>query len=144
MSTRAARAGSTRIRVEPQRALEAGWRPLALRFAFGATMGLVSGVITLLAGPGVGGVFLASPSTLLASLTLVAKEEGLHSARDECRGATCGAVGMVAFALITAAGIGRLRWPAPVALIVATVGWLVVGGLCYLIMRARIGDEDET
>nr|WP_275404219.1 DUF3147 family protein [Pseudonocardia acidicola] len=117
---------------------------MLIRFAFGASMGLIAGAVTLLFGAGAGGVFLASPATLLASLTLVAREEGLHSARDECRGATCGAVGLVAFGLLTAAGLGPLRWPAPLTLFVATVCWAAVGGLCYLVMRALIGDEDET
>lgn len=135
---------SARITIDPERVRVAGWRPLALRFAFGAAMGLIAGVVTLLAGPAVGGVFLASPATLLASLTLVAREEGLHSARDECRGATCGAVGLIAFGLLTALGLGRLRWPATPTLVVATIGWALVSGLCYLVMRALIGDEDET
>lgn len=134
---------TARIKVDPRRVRGAGWSALAVRFAFGAVMGLVAGVVTVVAGAVAGGIFLASPATLLASLTLVAREEGLHSARDEAAGATCGAMGLVAFGLLTAAGLGAWGWSAPLTLAVATVAWAVVAGLAYLVMRALTGDEDE-
>jgi hypothetical protein len=53
----------------------------------------VAGVISAVAGPRAGGVFLAFPAILLASLTLVAKEEGPARARDDARGAIFGTLG---------------------------------------------------
>jgi hypothetical protein len=47
-----------------------------IRFGFGAAVSAVASVIAAVAGPRAGGVFLAFPAILLASLTLVAKEEG--------------------------------------------------------------------
>jgi uncharacterized membrane protein (GlpM family) len=111
-------------------------KSLAVRFGFGAAVSLLAGVVTAVAGSRVGGVFLAFPAILLASLTLVAKEEGPRQARDDARGATYGTLGMIAFAVILTVGFGHLAlW---LLLPAASVAWAVVGlGTYFLVRRER-------
>ena len=84
-------------------------RDWIIRFVFGAGVSAVAGVVSEIAGPRVGGVFLAFPAILLASLTLVAKEEGVKQARDDARGAAFGTIGLLAFAVVVASA--ATRWP---------------------------------
>jgi uncharacterized membrane protein (GlpM family) len=107
---------------------------MAVRFAFGAAVSTIAGVISATAGPRAGGVFLAFPAILLASLTLVAKEEGLRTARDDARGAALGALGFVAFAIVCAAFADVLNgW---LVLVLATLVWALVSFSAYLVVRA--------
>lgn len=106
---------------------------MAVRFAFGAAVSTIAGMISATAGPRAGGVFLAFPAILLASLTLVAKEEGLRTARDDARGAALGALGFVAFAVVCAASADVLNgW---LVLVLATLAWAVVSLGAYLAVR---------
>jgi hypothetical protein len=106
-------------------------REWLIRFAFGAGVSALAGVIAEVFGPKAGGLFLAFPAILLASLTLVAKEEGDHRAREDARGAVLGAVGLIGFALtlLTTAG----HWPVWAVLTGATAAWLLVSGAAYLL-----------
>ena len=72
---------------------------LAIRFALGAAASLLAGFTTLVFGPRVGGLFLAFPAILVASLTLIEKKEGNRAAVHDIEGAVLGAVGLAAFAL---------------------------------------------
>jgi hypothetical protein len=72
---------------------------LAIRFAFGASASLLAGFTTLVFGPRVGGLFLAFPAILAASLTLIEKKEGNRAAVHDIKGAVLGAIGLAAFAL---------------------------------------------
>ena len=74
-------------------------RELAIRFAFGAAASLLAGCTTLIFGPGAGGLFLAFPAILAASVTLIEKKEGNRAAVHDIKGAVLGAVGLGAFAL---------------------------------------------
>lgn len=105
-------------------------RELLLRFAFGAGVSVLAGLAGTVAGSRVGGVFLAFPAILLASLTLIADEEGLTRARDDARGAGLGAAALVVFA--AAAGV-LLPHGAPAALWLAFAGWLGVALLLYAV-----------
>jgi uncharacterized membrane protein (GlpM family) len=112
-----------------------------IRFGFGAAVSLIAGVVTALAGPRVGGVFLAFPAILMASLTLVAKEENVRQARNEARGATYGTLGLIAFAAVVAFGVGR--WPLWLVLVAASITWAVIALGTYLIARrAGVGDDE--
>ncbi|MFF3904519.1 DUF3147 family protein [Streptomyces sp. NPDC001848] len=90
----------------------------------------------------VGGVFLAFPAILPASLTLVAKEEGLRGARDDARGAALGTIGLLAFAPTTA--VLLRHHSAWLALAVATAAWTVVSLGGYAVVRAAGAGSDET
>lgn len=109
-------------------------RDMAVRFAFGAGISVVAGLVGLAWGAAAGGLLLAFPAILPASLTLIEKKEGMQHARDDDAGATLGALALVGFGvcgwqLITGTG-------APAALVAATAAWLVGATLLYLISRA--------
>jgi uncharacterized membrane protein (GlpM family) len=114
---------------------QASARDWLIRFAFGAGVSALAAVISKLAGPAVGGLFLAFPAILLASLTLVAKQEGAHRAREDARGAALGATGLIAFGLVVWATTPG--WPVGLTLVAATLAWAAVSGLAYLIVVTR-------
>jgi hypothetical protein len=100
-----------------------------VRFGFGAGTSLIAGLVSVAAGPVVGGVFLAFPAILLASLTLVADEEGQAAARDDARGAIAGGLGLVGFAAAGAATFATVR--APAAFSAACGAWLLLALAAY-------------
>ncbi|MGI8330520.1 DUF3147 family protein [Actinomadura scrupuli] len=124
-----------RVRMQPSRLRQVRPRDMAVRFGFGAAVSTIAGVISATAGPRAGGVFLAFPAILLASLTLVAKEEGLRTARDDARGAALGALGFIAFAVVCAVFADVLNgW---LVLVLATLAWALVSFSAYLAVRLR-------
>jgi uncharacterized membrane protein (GlpM family) len=112
-----------------------------IRFGFGAAVSAGAGVIAVVAGPRAGGVFLAFPAILLASLTLVAKEEGQDQARDDARGGVFGTIGLLGFALVVA--VAATRWPLWATFVTATVVWAIVALVGYGIARLTGAGGDE-
>lgn len=104
-----------------------------IRFAFGAAISTVAGVVSVLAGSEPGGVFLAFPAILPATLTLVEKEEGERQAEDLDVGSILGAAAMAAFATVVWLSMEQVA--APLVLAGATVAWLVSAVLLYLVLR---------
>lgn len=109
---------------DPKKALQADPRGMLARFAAGALTSVVAGVMTLLFGPRVGGIFLAFPAILVASLTLIQKEEDRAQAREDARGATAGGAALTVFALVFTAVIAH--GDGAVALVAAAGAWVVV------------------
>lgn len=86
----------------------------AVRFLFGGLVTVFAGVIAKHYGPGIGGLFLAFPAIFPASATLIEKHEiqkkqqagidgtcrGREAAALDAAGASLGAAGLVAFAVI--------------------------------------------
>jgi hypothetical protein len=108
-------------------------RNIAVRFAFGAVVSVLAGLVGYGFGPTAGGLLLAFPAILPATLTLIEKEEGDRPARADDDGAALGAVALVAFA-----AAGWLLLPdygAAVALLAATGSWLAVAVGLYLLSR---------
>jgi hypothetical protein len=103
---------------------------LGIRFAFGAGISVVASIVGLAFSPVVGGMFLAFPAILPATLTLLEREEGTEDAVHNVRGAVLGAIGLVAFALIAAALFTHTS--ALLALVSATAGWVGVSLALYL------------
>ncbi|MGV9327205.1 DUF3147 family protein [Streptosporangium sandarakinum] len=130
------------VRLSPHELGRTGPRDWLIRFAFGAGVSALAGVVATVAGPRFGGLFLAFPAILMASLTLVAKKESVRQARNEARGATFGAVGLFGFAAVTAAALAG-RWPLWAALAAATAVWAVLSLGCYLLARAFGAGGDE-
>jgi hypothetical protein len=91
-------------------------RDLLVRFAFGATTSVLSALVSLEFGPRAGGVLLAFPAILAASVTLIARKEGPEEAREDARGAVIGAIGLGCFAAVGALLFGRLPGAAVLAL----------------------------
>ncbi len=99
-------------------------RELAIRFAIGAVVSLVSGLVGLAFGMRAGGIFLASPAILAASLTLIESQEDSAEAREDARGAVAGAFALAAFAAVAALALGHIGLVP--ALLLASATWVVV------------------
>ena len=86
-------------------------------------MTVIAGLVAHVFGPEIGGLFLAFPAILPASLTLVARHEGREPAAQEAGGAVLGAVALVAFG----ATVARVapEWPPPMTLAAASAAWIV-------------------
>ncbi len=99
-------------------------RDLALRFAAGALTSVIAGIVTLVWGAKVGGILLAFPAILAASLTLIEEEQDAADAREDSRGAMVGALALAAFAAVGA--LTFTRWSAGIVLLAATGVWALV------------------
>jgi Protein of unknown function (DUF3147) len=125
---------------------ETRWYEYLIRFVLGGAMTVITGIIATRFGPVVGGLFLAFPAIFPASATLIEKHErerkekaglagarrGKESAALDAAGATLGSLGLAAFALI----IWLMVEQAPyLALVLATLGWLVVAVLAWILRR---------
>ena len=109
-------------------------RHLLVRFAFGAGTSAVAGAMAVVFSPRAAGPMLAFPAILAASLTLIADEDSRRAAREDARGAVIGAVALAAFALAGYELFGRL--PAPLVLLVALAGWILVACGLYVLLWA--------
>jgi uncharacterized membrane protein (GlpM family) len=128
---------------DPGKLREVKPKDLLVRFLFGAGTSLVAGVLTKIIGPFLAGAFLAFPAILLASLTLVADEEGRSKARDDARGAAAGALGLIAFAIVgtTRFGIDSTPW----VLLAASGAWAVVAFAAYgIAWRLGAGADEKS
>jgi hypothetical protein len=107
-------------------------REIAMRFGFGGLVALIAGTVGLAAGPKVGGLFLAFPAILPASLTLIEKKEGLTKAWSDASGGILGSVGMAGFALTA---MVLLPWNPAAALLLAMLVWIAVSTGLYFLLR---------
>jgi hypothetical protein len=116
------------------------FRDCAIRFAFGAAISVVAGVVALRFGHKIGGVFLAFPAILPASLTLVAHKESDHHASINAEGAVLGGIALVGFSLTAYLFLPRIgAW----ALLVAGAIWAMVAVALYFIARRWLASEDK-
>ena len=100
-----------------------------MRFLFGAVISIAAALLSQRFGHRFGGLFLAFPAILPASLTLIEKRSGTHPAMVDAMGATLGAVALGVFALSAIALLPRA--PLAVALLGAAAAWLLVAGALY-------------
>jgi hypothetical protein len=111
-------------------------RGLAVRFAFGAVISLVVGLVANTIGVRFAGMFLAFPAILPASLTLIQDDEGRRDADRNAIGAILGGFGLIVFA-----GVGEAAWgrvDSLVVLILLACGWLAASlGLYALLAFVR-------
>ena len=120
--------------VEPGKLREVRFREYLVRFALGAAISIIAGIIAKAVGARFGGAFLAFPSILPASLTLIQGKEGTRRADRNAIGAVLGGAGLVVFAMIGEASFGHIE---PfLALVLCLAGWTVssaalYGLLCY-------------
>jgi hypothetical protein len=125
------------------------WNELGLRFLLGGVITASAGFIAMKFGPVIGGLFLAFPAILPASLTLVEKHEvqkkaekgmrgarrGRQAAAADAAGAILGSCGMIMF--------GFIVWQfAPsyhpwIVLGSATLVWSTVA-LCLWMLRKHV------
>jgi Protein of unknown function (DUF3147) len=111
----------------------AAWE-YVLRFAAGGAITAITGLIAKRWGPAVGGLFLAFPAILPASLTLVKQHDGRRRALDDARGSQVGTIALAGFA--ACATLTAPRWPPAVFLPVATAVWLVVAVVAWRVLLA--------
>ena len=135
---------------------QTAWRELLLRFALGGTITALAGLIAMEFGPVLGGLFLAFPAILPASLTLVEKHEmqkkaakglqGHRRAREaaaaDAAGAILGSCGMVVFGFIVWQLASSYEpW---FVLTTATLAWLTVSiglwSLRKMSVRTMVGN----
>ena len=119
--------------VSPEAIGHHGLRAYAVRFAFGAAIALVSGIIGMAFGPKLGGVFLAFPAILPASLTLIQKEDGKTEAAIDSIGAILGALALIIFALVVVFAVTKLG--VALTLIVSLVTWFFLACILYAVLR---------
>ena len=95
-----------------------------VRFIFGGAVALAASAVGEAFGPRVGGLFLAFPALLPASLTLIKRHDGRSAAAQDARGALLGSVGLTSFAVVVWATVG---WRAPwLSLSLPLLAWATV------------------
>lgn len=105
------------------------------RFVFGGLVAVIAALITRQGGPVAGGLFLAFPAMLPASLTLVNERDGRQCAYDDARGACIGSIGLAVFAALVWS-LATARVHASVPLLTALVAWMLTsGGLWWVALR---------
>jgi Protein of unknown function (DUF3147) len=125
------------------------WHEYLLRFVLGGAVTVLAGLIADRFGPGVGGLFLAFPAIFPASATLISSHEkekkarrglsgterGRQLAATDAAGATMGAVGLIAFAVV--AWCILPKHATPIAIACASAAWLSVSLLLWLAREHR-------
>lgn len=117
------------MRVDLGKLRQASPKEMATRFALGAAVSVSAGLIAKSTGARLGGVFLAFPAILPASLTFVQKKEGSRTADRDALGAILGGLGLVAFATVGESMFGR--HVAPLVLLSALAAWLATSLVLY-------------
>lgn len=126
---------------------ETKWHEYATRFALGGTITALAGIIAKEAGPIVGGLFLAFPAILPASLTLIEKHEkerkeqagltGRHrahlAAAIDSVGGGLGSLGLLAFAFL--AWVWLSRYTAWLVLPAATLAWFATSTFAWWLRK---------
>lgn len=117
------------MRVDLGKVRQASPREMATRFALGAAVSIAAGIISKSSGARLGGVFLAFPAILPASLTFVQKKEGTRTADRDAVGAILGGLALVSFATVGESMFGR--HVAPLVLLAALAAWLATSLALY-------------
>ncbi len=102
------------------------------RFVFGAGIAATAAIVGAVFGPKVGGILLAFPAILPASLTLIERKDGRHEAKIDAKGALLGSLALIGFAAVAALALPRLSpW---IALALACAAWTVIAAGLYVLM----------
>jgi hypothetical protein len=120
---------------DPSELRQAPLRQYVLRFVFGGLISVATGVIAKLWGPSIGGLFLAFPAVLPASLAFVRDEDGRASAVEDARGSRIGAVALLGFALFVAHTAGA--WAPAAVLAGATMIWTAISWIGWTVCFGR-------
>jgi hypothetical protein len=130
-------------RFQPRRIKEARFRDFAIRFAFGGTISVVAALIGAISTESIGGIFTAFPVILVASLTLIDKQEDEEHASYDAVGAALGAVGFIGCAFFISSTLDQ--WPVAASLGMGLSIWLAVSVGLYALyaLVASLGREEE-
>jgi uncharacterized membrane protein (GlpM family) len=115
--------------LEPGKVREADFKEMLVRFVLGALVSIVAGIISKTVGARFGGLFLAFPAILPASLTFVQEKEGNREADRDAVGAVLGGIALIGFAVVGETLFTRHN-PALV-LVLALIAWLVAIAVLY-------------
>lgn len=107
-----------------------------VRYLFGGLITCAAGVVAEKYGPAIGGLLLAFPAILPASLTLVKQHDGRSKAVDDARGARLGSLALVAFGV--AVWLTAEVWPAAIVLVAALVVWIIASAGAWWAQYGRI------
>ena len=114
-------------------------RDYLVRFGFGAVISAVAAAIAIAFGARIGGILLAFPAILPASLTLIERKSGREEAVVDSTGAAMGGAALVVFAIVAAWTLHRMN--AVAALGLAGLSWvvsaLVLFGAYVVVVRLR-------
>jgi hypothetical protein len=116
---------------------EARWHEWLIRFGFGGIVTVATGLVAHGFGPSLGGLLLAFPAILPASLTLVKKHDGRSQATDDARGARIGSVALAGFASIV--WLTCESWPPWIALLAAVFAWLLASVVGWALVYGARG-----
>jgi hypothetical protein len=130
-------------RFAPEQLRRTTIREYGARFVFGGAVGVAAYAVGVTCGPTIGGLFLAFPALLPASLTLVKEHDGRGAAADDARGALLGALGLASFGAVIAFSA---RWETPwLSLGLALATWVLVSaGLWWCLLEQRSGVSQHT
>jgi uncharacterized membrane protein (GlpM family) len=112
---------------------------MAARFLLGALVSIVAAVLSKEVGTRFGGVFLAFPAILPASLTFVERSEGTRKAGRDAIGAVLGGLALVVFATIGESLFTREN--SALVLVFALLGWLVAIAVLYVALAVFRPDD---
>jgi uncharacterized membrane protein (GlpM family) len=101
-----------------------------IRFLFGGAVSILAQLIALWTTGRIGGIFTAFPAILLASLTIINKEESRGKAVEDAQGGIIGSIGLVVTAIVLSVTLGILE-PA-LSLLLALVIWVLCSVGLYL------------
>jgi hypothetical protein len=144
------------IEFKPSAIKQTKWYEYGIRFLFGGLVTVFTGLITAKFGPVVGGLFLAFPSILPASLTLVQKhkkekeqqegtpeqkslEAGKESAAQTAHGTMLASSALAVFGLVI--WIFSNSLPPWLILIIALAGWLTTAVTIWWLLIGRTGKK---
>ena len=116
-------------RFDLRKALRAKPSGMLLRFAAGGLASVVAGLLGLAFHEHIGGIPLAFPAVLVASLTLIEEQEDSEEAREDARGAMAGAAALAVFGLVATLLFAVL--PGGIVLLIAALSWLLVAVALY-------------
>ena len=128
------------IDLSPGKLRDVRWRDIGIRFAFGVAISMIAATLGLLLHVRLGGMFLAFPAILPATITLISDKEDREQATRNVQGAIAGGVGLVAFAVIGAATVAH--WEPFFALLVALGGWVIAAVAAYLLLDLTLFADD--
>lgn len=106
-------------------------RAYLIRFLFGGVISVIALLIGHWTTQPFGGVFTAFPAILLASLTLIGKDDGKEQAAEDAEGGVLGAVAFVCAAIFITLTITHIA--GIVSLLAALLLWALIAISLYLL-----------